>query len=163
MVWRYAVIALPYFSMVFMVYTGIAPPFFFLPSWHAASCGAGKVWGGAHWWCVAGAAARANCLSSAGLDHTSPWSIITVTCDTFLMIIKSTFYVVLVSLLTYFQWFSCVLLKVTLCAWLLPFNCCHFDMCLCRILWMLANLVVVGQALLVLLALHGLAGVYLKR
>ena len=79
------------------------------------------------------------------------------------MIIKSTFYVVLVSLLTYFQWFSCVLLKVTLCAWLLPFNCCHFDMCLCRILWMLANLVVVGQALLVLLALHGLAGVYLKR
>ena len=66
---------------------------------------------------------------------TSPWSTITVPCDTFLMIIKSTFYLVLVSLSTYFQWFSCVLLKVTLCAWLLPFNCCHFDMCLCRILW----------------------------
>ena len=64
---------------------------------------------------------------------TSPWSTITVPCDTFLMIIKSTFYLVLVSLSTYFQWFSCVLLKVTLCAWLLPFNCCHFDMCLCRI------------------------------
>ena len=41
----------------------------------------------------------------------------------------------------------------------------NFDMCLCRNLWdqMLATLVVVGQALLVLLALHGLAGVYLKR
>ena len=36
-------------------------------------------------------------------------------------------------LFTYFQWFSCVLLKVNFCAWLLPFNCCHFDMCLCRI------------------------------
>ena len=36
-------------------------------------------------------------------------------------------------LFTYFQWFSCMLLKVNFCAWLLPFNCCHFDMCLCRI------------------------------
>ena len=29
-------------------------------------------------------------------------------------------------LFTYFQWFSCLLLKVTFCAWLLPFNCCQF-------------------------------------
>ena len=36
-------------------------------------------------------------------------------------------------LFTYFQWFSCMLLKFNFCAWLLPFNCCHFDMWLCRI------------------------------
>ena len=66
-------------------------------------------------------------------------------------------------LFMYFQCFLHVPVKVSFCTLILPLCYCHLYMGLCFMCEMLATLVLVGEALLLPLPLHGLAGVYLKR